>query len=296
MMAAAEVYSGQAMGLRRLSAPEPVRVVAVTGGKGGVGKTNVSVNLSIALSKMGRRVLLMDTDLGLGNADVLLGLRPKLNLSHVLNGEATLEEVVVQTPGGVSLLPASSGGRGMADVVSGSHAGLIRAFSEFVHGLDVLVIDTAAGISAGVLAYSKASQEIIVVVCDEPASITDAYALIKTLHRDHGCHRFRILGSMVQSAAEGRDLFMKLVRVTDQFLDVTLDYMGFVPYDDFVRCSIRRQRAVVDAYPRSKAALAFRKIAAVTDNWSIPSEASGQVEFFVERLIGYGNRGAEVHV
>lgn len=275
----------QASGLRRMSRPKPVRVIAVASGKGGVGKTNVSVNLSLGLAALGKDVMLMDADLGLANVDIMLGLQPKYNLSHVLNGERTLEEIIVQGPGGIKIVPASSGIQAMAELSPLQHAGLIRAFSELSHGLDALIIDTAAGISDSVISFSKASQEVVIVVCDEPTSLTDAYALIKLLSRDHGLFRFRIVANMVSSAQEGRELFVKLTRVTDRFLDVMLDYMGGVPFDEYLRKAVKRQRAVMEVYPRCKASLAFKSLAQRVDSWPMPTSAVGHLEFFVERLI-----------
>jgi len=275
----------QASGLRRIVQRRPVRVIAVTGGKGGVGKTNVSVNLSAALAASGRKVMLLDADLALANVDVLLGLRTHYNLAHVLSGERSLEEVIIEGPSGMGIIPASSGAKAMSELSSVEHAGLIRAFSELGQDIDVLMIDTAAGISNCVTAYTRAAQEVIVVVCDEPASITDAYALIKVLNRDHGVFRFRILANMAHSVQEGRDLFSKLMKVTDRFLDVTLDYMGVVPYDEYVRKAVQRQKCVIEAYPRSKAAVAFKNLANKADNWPVPTVAGGHLEFFVERLI-----------
>ena len=286
----------QAMGLRRMSANHAVQVVAVTSGKGGVGKTNVSVNLAISLSSLGKEVMLMDADLGLGNVDVLLGLHPTQNLSHVVDGLCSLEDIMTPGPQGVQIMPAASGLRRMMNLGPAGHAGLIRAFADLGRPLDVLIVDTAAGASDNVVNFTTAAQEIVMVVCDEPASITDAYALIKLLHRDHGCHRFRILANMARSASEGRELFAKLLKVSDRFLSVALNYMGAIPFDDFVHKAVKRQRAVVDIYPRSKAALAFKKLAAVTDKWSVPVRASGQLEFFVERLVQAGQASMEVRV
>ena len=276
----------QAQGLRRVASPKPVRVIAVTSGKGGVGKTNVSVNLATALAQIGRRTMIFDADLGLANVDVMLGLHPRYNLSHILKGECTLEEIVVDAPGGIQVIPASSGLQNMAELSPAEHAGMIRAFGELSTDLDVLIVDTAAGISDSVISFSKASQEILVVVCDEPASITDAYALIKLLNRDHGVRRFRILANMAHSAQEGRELFGKLVKVTDRFLDeVVLDYVGSVPYDEYLRKAVKRQRAVVEAFPRSKVAQAFKSLAQRVDGWSMPRTAGGYLEFFMERLV-----------
>jgi flagellar biosynthesis protein FlhG len=275
----------QAAGLHRIAKPHPVRVIAVTSGKGGVGKTNVSVNLAIAMASLGKEVMLLDADLGLANVDVMLGLHPRYNLSHVIRGERSLEEIIVEGPAGLKVVPASSGIKQMAELTPLAHAGLIRAFSELSHSLDVLVVDTAAGVSDSVISFSLAAQEVVVVVCDEPASITDAYALIKLLSREHGLQNFRVLANMARNLQEGRELFDKIARVTDRFLDVTLDYMGMVPFDEYLRKAVQKQRAVLDAYPRSRAAVAFKNLAHKADNWPMPQNARGHLEFFVERLI-----------
>jgi flagellar biosynthesis protein FlhG len=276
----------QAEGLRRMAKPKPVRVIAVTSGKGGVGKTNVTVNLATAFAQLGRKAMIMDADLGLANVDVMLGLQSGSNLSHVMSGERTLEEIIMDAPGDIKIIPASSGIQAMAEMGPAEHAGLVRAFSELTLDVDVLLVDTAAGISDSVVSFSKAAQEVLVVVCDEPASITDAYALIKLLNRDHGIHRFHILANMAHSVQEGRDLFGKLVKVTDRFLDeVVLDYLGSVPYDDYLRKAVKKQQAVINAYPRSKAAQSFKQLAQKIDDWPKPTAADGFLSFFVERLV-----------
>ncbi len=280
-----EAKLDQAAGIRRMAAPRPVQVIAVTSGKGGVGKTNVSVNLAVSLAEAGRSVMLMDADLGLANVDVLLGLHPDKNLSHVMDGERSLEEIILHGPSGVMVVPAASGIKRLAELSTVEHAGLIRAFSELSHPIDTLIVDTAAGINESVVSFSRAAQEVVVVVCDEPASITDAYALIKVLSRDYGLQRFRVLANMAHSAQEGRELFSKISRVTDRYLDVTLEFMGVVPHDDYLRKAVRKQRPVVQAYPRSRASMAFRNLAQRTGKWPAPGGAAGHLEFFVERLI-----------
>ena len=202
----------------------PVQVIAVTGGKGGVGKTSVSINLSVALAQMGRRVALLDADLGLANIDVLLGLSAKHNLENVLAGTHDLKEVMLTGPGGIRIIPASSGTQRMAQLGAAEHAGLIHAFSELAEQIDVLIIDTAAGITDSVVSFVRAANEVLVVVCDEPSSITDAYALIKLLNRDYGLTRFRVLASMTRSPQEGQSLFNKLLQVSERFLDATLQF------------------------------------------------------------------------
>jgi len=289
-----EVRVDQAAGLRRMVQPSPVRVIAITSGKGGVGKTNISVNLAVAMADTGKRVMLLDADLGLANVDVLLGLQPDCNLSHVIDGERTLEEVIVKGPSDIMVVPAASGVKRLAELSTMENAGLIRAFSELNHDVDTLIIDTAAGINESVTSFSRAAQEVVVVVCDEPASITDAYALIKVLNTEYGVQHFRVLANQAHSAQEGRELFTKIVRVTDRYLDVTLEFMGMVPHDDYLRKAVRKQRAVVQAFPRSRSAMAFKNLAQKTDKWPLPSAAGGHLEFFVERLIQSHNSHMEI--
>jgi len=269
----------------------PVQVIAVTGGKGGVGKSNVSVNMSIALAEMGRRVVLLDADLGLANIDVLLGIKSKNNISNVLSGEVPLKDILVNGPGGIKIIPAASGTQAMSQLAPEEHVGLIRAFSTIADQLDVLVVDTAAGISDGVVTFVKAAQEVLVVVTDEPTSITDAYALIKLLNRDHGLFRFRILANMVKTPQDGHNLFAKITKVTDRFLDIALQYVGSIPFDESVKRSVQRQKPVIQAYPRAKASMAFKSLAKKVDSWPLPTSPRGNLEFFVENLVSTAARG-----
>lgn len=293
-MLTSESHVDQASGLRQMVNPRPVRAIAVTGGKGGVGKTNVSVNLGVAAAEIGKKVMLLDADLGLANIDVVLGLHPTHDLSHVMHGECTLEEALVEGPHGMKVIPGASGVQSLAELSPAEHTGLIRAFSELAGDTELLIVDTAAGISDTVLSFSRASHEIVVVVCDEPASITDAYAIIKLLNRDYGHQRFRILANMIRSAQEGRELYNKMCRVTDRYLDVTLNFMGAVPFDESVRKAVRAQKPVVQAFPRSRAAQVFRSLAKKIETWPQPSGANGQVQFFVERLIKYSSDYGEM--
>ena len=264
---------------------KPIQVVAVTGGKGGVGKTNVCVNLGLAMSQMDRRVTLLDADLGLANVDVLLGLKPRHTLKDVLDATCSMREVVVQGPDKLKIVPAASGLQEMVKLGPQEHAGLISAFSEIAHNMDVLLIDTAAGISDEVVNFLCAAQEVIVVVCNEPTSITDAYALVKILNQQYGISRCRVVANMVRNEEDGEAVFNKLVNVADRFLDVALIYAGAIPFDEQLRRSVQKQRCVVELYPTSKAAKAFRKLAQQVDTWPIPSIPSGHLEFFVERLV-----------
>ncbi|WP_127470488.1 MinD/ParA family protein [Thiomicrorhabdus aquaedulcis] len=287
------MLNDQAAGLRAMQstnsalkqpASQPVRVIAVASGKGGVGKTNVSVNLGISLSKLGNRVLLMDADMGLANVDIMLGLHTSYNLSHVLDGLKTLQEVIVEGPGGLKIIPAASGVRRMAQLTAMENAGIINAFSELNGELDVLIVDTAAGIADSVVSFCRAAQEVVVVVTDEPASITDAYALIKVLSRDYQLTRFRLLANMSKSEAHGRALYEKLARVCEQFLDVSLDYLGSVPFDHDLRDAVQKQIPVTLFKPGSESAKAFRAMAQKIETWPRPKGVTGYLQFFVENL------------
>jgi flagellar biosynthesis protein FlhG len=262
-----------------------VQVVAVTGGKGGVGKTNVSVNLSISLSNLGRRVVLLDADLGLANVDILLGISAKRTLEDVLKGECTLAEVLVDGPKGIKIVPAASGTQYMVQLNAREHGGLINAFNDIADDIDVLVIDTAAGISDTVVSFVRAAQETLVVVCDEPTSITDAYAMIKMLHQQYDMQRFHVVANMVRSTQEAQALYQKLVRVTNRFLDISLIYAGGIPFDENLRKAVQKQKAVCELFPRSPASQAFHALAKKINQWPLPSAPRGHLEFFVERLL-----------
>jgi len=273
----------------------PARVVTVASGKGGVGKTNVSINLAIAYAMLGRKVLLLDADLGLANIDVLLNLRVKSNIADVLEGKCEIADVALEGPAGIRIIPAASGVQHMATLNALESRSIVHAFSDLAEGIDLMVVDVAAGIHSSVTTFSMAADEILVVVCDEPASITDAYALIKVLARDHGMHQIQVLSNMVRSPAEGKALYNKIARVTDRYLDVSLNYAGYVPYDDFLRKALQRQQPVVTAYPEARSSTAFKKLADTADTWSVPSAPGGHLEFFFERALGSESGAAEAH-
>jgi flagellar biosynthesis protein FlhG len=268
----------------------PVQVIAVTGGKGGVGKSNVSLNLGLALSELGRRVTLLDADLGLANIDVLLGLKSSCTLEQVLKGEKEIRDVLVDGPMGIKVVPAASGIQSMVALGSAEHAGLIQAFSDISDQMDVLIVDTAAGISETVTNFVTAAQEVLLVVCDEPTSITDAYALLKLLNQNHNVDRFRFVANMVRNRQQGALLYRKLVGVADRFLDVTIEHVATVPLDESVRKAVQKQRAVYEAYPSCKASLAYRDLALRVDSWPVSYSPRGHLEFFVEQLVANGAR------
>lgn len=269
--------------------PGPVRTIAVTGGKGGVGKSTIAVNLAVALAGLGQRTLLLDADLGLANVDVLLGLSPRATLADLVEGRCTVEDILVEGPNGIQVVPAASGRRHMVQLTTAEHVGLVNVISALERELDVMVVDTAAGLADSVLTFCQASQEVVLVVCDEPASITDAYALLKVLSRERGISRVQIVANMVRDDAEGRQLYNKLVRVCEIFLiNLSLTYLGSVPQDDWLRLSVQRQQPVVTLYPSSPSAQALTAMARQAIRWQPLSAGNGGVEFFYERLLTRG--------
>lgn len=266
---------------------QQLKVIAVASGKGGVGKTNVAVNLAVALARLGRRVMLFDADLGLANADLLLGLHPQRNLYDLVTGAvADLDSIVVEGPEGVLLVPAASGIAGMANLSVSEHAGLIRAFSSYTKPLDVLLVDTAAGVQASVTSFCRAVQEVLVVVCDEPASLTDAYALIKVLNREHGLRRFRLLCNMMRSHESGQRVARELIGVCSRYLpEVTLEASGIIPQDEQLRRAVQKRMPVVSLYPNSPASRAFVELARKIDRWRVAAAEAGGIGFFVERML-----------
>lgn len=264
---------------------KPIKVIGVSGGKGGVGKSNICVNLGVALAREGQRVTLLDADLGLANVDILLGLKPKHTLAQVIAGDCSLEDVLIDGPGGVQIVPAASGIREMTGLQASDYAAIISAFNSIADRVDVLLVDTAAGISPDVLSFLSAVQEVVVVACNEPTSITDSYALIKVLNQTYGIDRFRIVANMVAPGERGQAVYDKLRRVADRFLDVFLDFAGAVPLDANLRKAVAKQRSVIELFPDSPSARAIQELALRVQRWPLVTGPQGRLEFFFDRLV-----------
>ncbi len=247
------------------SRAESTRILAVTSGKGGVGKTNVSVNLSIALAKENWRVGIFDADLGLANIDVMLGLTPQLHLGHLLFGNATLDDILLEGPSGVTIVPASSGLEKMVSLSDYEQGILWSKLYPLLARLDCLLIDTAAGISRMVLDLLAKADPILLVVSDEPTSMVDAYALVKVLEKRVAGKRIEVIVNSVESEEEGLDIFTKLNTVTQNFLKRELDYLGWVAYDNKISEAVRAQKAIMEWKPLSPASRSYIRLARKLD-------------------------------
>ena len=287
MVSSATALAATESVLQQPQLTKPVQVIAVTGGKGGVGKSNITINLALELGKLGKSVLVLDADLGLANIDVLCALQPRGTLEDVFEGRVTLDDIVLPIDNNVSLLPAGSGVTKITSLSQAEYGGLIHAFNDLKSPIDTLIIDTPAGISNQVTSFCRASREVVVVVCDEPTSITDAYSMIKVLNTEFNVNRINVLVNKTSSSQQGVDLFNKLIRVADKNLDVMLSYLGAVPNDEHLQHGVQAQKPVVNSYPRSRSAIAFQKLAKKIHGWPEPKQPIGHVEFFIERLVSF---------
>jgi len=263
----------------------PSRIIAITSGKGGVGKTNIVANLAFALTKLGKRVMVLDADLGLGNLDVLLGLTPKYNLYHVLSGEKDISEIIVKGPGQMDILPASSGIQKLTELSKEQRLSLLTEMAVLDNCTDVFLIDTAAGISSNVMYFNVAAQEIMVVVSPEPTSITDSYALMKVLSTEYSERRFNLIVNEVSSPSEGMSVFKKLSLVTERFLDISLNYIGYILLDENIPRAVRQQKVLGEAYPNSHANRCFNTLAKKICKLPLLKNSKGNIQFFWRRLL-----------
>jgi flagellar biosynthesis protein FlhG len=237
------------------------RIISITSGKGGVGKSNIVANVGFVLSRMGKRVLILDADLGLGNLDVLLGLTPKYNLSHAVLGTRTISEIALEGPGKIMILPASSGVQEMANLTDEQKAKFLSSLDSVMDDVDVLLIDTGAGISSNVMYFNSNVREILVVVTPEPTSITDAYALMKLLSLNYSQSRFKMVVNFANSSREAEDVYQQIKLVADRFLNITIEYVGFVLVDQRVKEGVRCQKLVSEMKPEAAASRCFISLA-----------------------------------
>lgn len=269
----------------KIKIQKATRVIAVTSGKGGVGKTNIVAALSIYFARKGNKVMILDADLGLSNIDVLFGISPKYNIENVLANERKLSEIVVSGPPNVRILPASSGSEWLTHLNEEQKIKLLGELDDFDEDIDILLVDTGAGIASNVLFFCEASQEIIVVVTPEPTSITDAYALVKVMSQNYGERKFRILVNMAAGSSDALETFRRLSLVADRFLNVSLDYLGYFSLDALVSKAVRSQKSFLECYPGAQVSKDVMAVGRALQNESSP-EVKGGMQFFFRRIFG----------
>jgi flagellar biosynthesis protein FlhG len=259
------------------------RVITVTSGKGGVGKTNVGVNLSVALSRMGKRAMLVDADIGLANANILLGLNSTRTIADVITQDRCVADVVQSGPAGLFLVPGHSG---VTLPRPAESRGLGHAFRSYADALDHIVVDTASGIAPESLELVATSDLILLVLSAEPTAFMDAYALAKILVLEHGCTSLWIVPNMVEDESSGRALFRHFSEVTKRFLAAEINYLGSIPRDDHVREAVFRKRCCVEAFPDCRASTAFGRLARAVSDLDMPLTPGGHRFFGMEALHG----------
>lgn len=278
---------------RMSAAPPPQQrrrasVIAITSGKGGVGKSNVAVNLAITLASAGKKVVLLDADLGLANADVLCNLDLPANLSHVIAKRKPLNDVMVDAPGGFQMIGGASGLARMADLSDADRQRIVTAMGELEQTADVILIDTGAGISPNVLAFTRAADNVLVVTTPEPTAITDAYAVVKVITRDNADRRVSLLVNQAHSAGEARVVHERIAKVARQFLSVSLFDAGYIPADEHVSASVRKRQPFVLAAPKCAAAEAMAQLAIRLEQGVAAAQSSaGGGESFFHRMTGW---------
>ncbi len=269
---------------------ENIRVIAVTSGKGGVGKTYITANLAYILSRiMKKKTLIIDADMGLANIDVILGVSPKYNMHHVFLGEKSMSEVIVPGPGGIKILPAASGIQEMAELSKGQKLALIDELNDLNDDFEFVFIDTAAGITGNVLYFNMAAKEVVVVVSPEPTSLTDAYALIKLLYRGRAEKRILLIVNMAKNSHEAKEVFTKLSKATEHFLDLSIEYLGYIIYDDKVTEAVRQQRMFTEIYPYAQASKCLSSIAKKICRERPEKYNFGGMKFFSRAIVGGDN-------
>lgn len=262
----------------------PTRVIAIASGKGGVGKTMVSVNLATTLAATRKKVLLLDADLGLANCQLALGVRAPYNFSHVLSGEKSLLEIMVEVSENLKLIPGASGVQRMATLNSSEISGIINAFSEITEDVDFMIVDAAAGISESVMMFLAACQERYIVVNNDPSSLADAYGTIKVMTEDQNLKHIYLIPNKVGSQEEGESIFNKLNSITQRFLSRELQYLHSIRLDEMVERSLKASEPLISYAPTSQATRDFKDLSGIISAIELGSEVSGGIQFFVERL------------
>ena len=283
--------NGLANNINSNQSDSTTRVYAITSGKGGVVKTAVVAKTAVSMAMMGKKVLILDADLGLANIDVVFGLAPKYNLNHFFAGDYALADILVKGPHGIKILPAGSGVQNFTRLDSSQKLKLLDGLDSMHNDFDFVLIDTEAGISENVTYFNTAAQEILVVTTPDPTAITDAYALMKLLSTQYHEKSFNLVVNQVQNENEALDVYRKLTMVSNRYLDISIDFLGSIPADRQMTDAIRKQRVIVALFPTSKIATAFVQLAVTICSEHPPATPKGGVQFFWKRLLDIGARG-----
>lgn len=261
------------------------RVFSITSGKGGVGKTAVVANVAVALGKKGKKVLIIDADLGLANVDVVLGLTPKYNLNHFFAGEQDLNTILIDGPPGIKILPAGSGVQDFTHLDAQQRMRFMDELDSLHDKFDIVLIDTEAGISENVTYFNVAAQDILVITSPEPTAITDAYALMKLMSTQYHEKRFNLIVNSVKDEEEALDVYRKLTIVADRYLDISIDFLGGIPFDKRMHESIRRQKVMIELFPTAKTSNAFEALANSLIADTKNNTPKGTLQFFWKNLL-----------
>ncbi len=238
------------------------RIIAVSSGKGGVGKTNCVANLALYFAGINKKVLILDADLGLCNIDVLFGIRHKYNIKHVLTGEKSLKDIILEGPMGIKIIPAGSGIKELTNINNEQRQKLLSTLEQYDIPVDIVLIDTGAGVADNVLFFCDCAHQTIVMTTPEPTSITDAYALIKLLSRNKLERHLSLLVNMAKSEQEALEAFRQIAYTAEMFLSLSLDYLDYLPDDPNLRVASRAQRVFISMFPNSSFA---RRLARIGD-------------------------------
>lgn len=280
----------QANGLRALmrersASKTPLRVVGVASGKGGVGKTNVATNLAVLCARQGKRVLIIDADLGLANVEILYGIKPAHHLGHVLAGELSVRDVLADGPQGVKVLPAGNGVQTLSRLDDAQQLRLVGALDELEDEFDIVFLDAGAGIGDNVVFFIGAAQEALLVVNPEPTSLTDAYATVKILCQSAGVRFFDVVVNQSPNETVAREIYDRLLAVASRFLDARMRYLGCLPRDENVHRAVMAQRPLVEAFPNTPATRALNLVADNLLHEAPPPRLDGGLKLLWNRLL-----------
>jgi flagellar biosynthesis protein FlhG len=269
----------------KINGTQATSVYSVTSGKGGVGKTAVVANLAYNLASMGKRVLILDADLGLANIDVVFGLSPLFNLNHFFSGERELQDIMVDGPHGIKILPAGSGIQNFIRLDAQQKMRLLDGLDAMHNHFDFVLIDTEAGISENVTYFNTAAQDILVVTTPDPTAITDAYALMKLLSTQYHEKKFNLVVNQIRNEDDALDVYRKLTMVANRYLDISIDYLGSIPEDRQMVDAIRKQRVISEIFPNSKITQSFKELAIRICSEPSQTSPKGNLQFFWKKLL-----------